>query len=200
MEHTPNSKTQADLTRLLQAWSDGDEQALLELSNRVYAELHRIARRYMAAERAGHMLQATALINEAFIRLLDWRNVQWRNRCHFFAVSAGMMRRVLVDHARVVGSNKRGGAMHQVTLNTSVLGARYQYLDLVALNEALDQLEQFDSRKSRVVELRVFGGLSVEEVAEAMNMKEITVRRDWKFALAWLRRELESDPESKGNA
>jgi RNA polymerase sigma-70 factor (ECF subfamily) len=192
-----NSKIEPDVTKLLQAWSDGDEQALQELSRRVYAELHRIARRYMAGERAGHMLQATALINEAFVRLLDWKNVQWRNRCHFFAVSAGMMRRVLVDHARATGSNKRGGAADRVTLDTSMLGQRHQGMDLVALNEALERLEQFDSRKSQVVELRVFGGLSVEEVAESMNMTEITVRRDWKLGLAWLRRELESHGEGK---
>jgi RNA polymerase sigma-70 factor (ECF subfamily) len=150
----------------------------------------------MTGERPGHMLQPTALINEAFLRLLDWKNVQWRNRCHFLAVSAGMMRRVLVDHARATASDKRGGAADQVTLDTSVLGPRHQSMDLVALNEALEELARFDPRKSRVVELRVFGGLSVEEVAEAMNVAEITVRRDWKLGLAWLRRELESQGES----
>jgi RNA polymerase sigma factor (TIGR02999 family) len=190
------SKTVTDLTKLLQAWSEGDEEALRELSRQVYAELHRIARRYMTGERPGHMLQPTALINEAFLRLLDWKNVQWRNRCHFLAVSAGMMRRVLVDHARATASDKRGGAADQVTLDTSVLGPRHQSMDLVALNEALEELARFDPRKSRVVELRVFGGLSVEEVAEAMNVAEITVRRDWKLGLAWLRRELESQGES----
>jgi RNA polymerase sigma-70 factor (ECF subfamily) len=184
-------RIEGDVTQLLQGWSDGDERALEELTRRVYAELHRIARRYMAGERAGHTLQATGLINEAFIRLVDWKNVRWNNRCHFFAVGAQMMRRVLVDHSRALGSDKRGGSAKRVTLDTSVLGERRKSMDLVALDEAIERLAQFDRRKSRVVELRVFGGLSVEEVAEAMNVAEITVRRDWKLALAWLRHELE---------
>ena len=146
----------------------------------------------MAGERAEHMLQASALINEAFIRLVDWKNVQWKNRCHFFAVGAQMMRRILVDYSRAAGSEKRGGDADRVTLDTAILGDRRKSMDLVALDQALERLAQFEPRKSRVVELRVFGGLSVEDVAEAMNVAEITVRRDWKLALAWLRRELET--------
>src|SRR5262245_60071574 len=184
-------RIEGDLTQLLQAWTGGDERALEALTRCVYAELHRIARRQMAGERAGHMLQASALINEAFIRLVDWKNVQWKNRCHFFAVSAQMMRRVLVDYSRALGSEKRGGSAGRVTLDTAILGDRRKSMDLVALDEALERLAQFEPRKSRVVELRVFGGLSIEEVAEAINMGEKTVRRDWQLALAWLRHELE---------
>jgi RNA polymerase sigma factor (TIGR02999 family) len=183
---------EGDLTQLLQAWSKGDQQALHDLTPRVYAELRRIARRYMAGERKGHTLQASALINEAFVRLVDWENVQWKNRCHFFAVGAQMMRRVLVDHARARDSDKRGGFANQVTLNTAVLGVQRKTINLAALDEALERLAQFDRRKAQVVELRVFGGLEVLEVAEIIGVAEITVRRDWKLALAWLRRELES--------
>ena len=186
-----------DLTQLLQAWSGGNEEVLVELTPRVYDELRRIARRHMAGERAGHTLQASALINEAFIRLVDWKNVQWKNRCHFFGVGAQMMRRVLVDHARARDSEKRGGQANRVTLNTAVLGEQGKDIDLLALDEALQHLARFDSRKSQVVELRVFGGLSVEETAEAMNIANVTVRRDWKLALAWLRRELESKPNTE---
>ena len=150
----------------------------------------------MAGERAEHTLQASALINEAFIRLVDWKNVHWKNRCHFFGVGAQMMRRVLVDHARARDAEKRGGLANQVTLNTAVLGEQGKEIDLVALDEALQRLAEFDSRKSQVVEFRVFGGLSVEETAEAMNIANITVRRDWKLALAWLRRELASKPDA----
>jgi RNA polymerase sigma factor (TIGR02999 family) len=185
-------RIEGDLTQLLHAWTGGDERALEALTRRVYTELHRIARRYMVGERAGHMLQASALINEAFIRLVDWKNVQWKNRCHFFAVGALMMRRVLVDYSRALGSEKRGRSAERVTLDTAILGERRKSMDLVALDEALERLSEFEPRKSRVVELRIFGGLSVEEVAAAMNVAEITVRRDWKLALAWLRRELET--------
>src|SRR5215510_10087474 len=172
------------LTELLQAWGDGDERALQALAPLVYAELHRIARRHMAGERAEHTLQASALINEAFIRLVDWKNVHWKNRCHFFGVGAQMMRRVLVDHARARDAEKRGGLANQVTLNTAVLGEQCKEIDLVALAEALQRLAEFESSKSQVVELRVFGGLSVEETAEVMNIANVTVRRDWKLALA----------------
>ena len=184
-------RSEPDLTQLLQAWSDGDERALEALTPRVYAELHHIARRYMVGERAGHILQASALINEAFIRLVDWKNVRWKNRCHFFASAAQMMRRVLVDYARALGSKKREGAVDRVTLDTAILGDRRKSMDLVALDEALQRLAQFDPRKSHVVELRVFGGLSLEEVAEVVSVGEKTVRRDWQLALAWLRHELE---------
>jgi RNA polymerase sigma factor (TIGR02999 family) len=183
---------EGDLTRLLHAWSDGDAHALEELTPRVYAELKRIARGRMAGERMGHTLQASALVNEAYIRLVDWKNVDWKNRCQFFAVAAQIMRRVLVDHARAAGSQKRGGDARQVTLDTAVLGVQRKTIDLAALDEALERLAQFDPRKAQVVELRVFGGLEVEEVAKVIGIAEITARRDWKLALAWLRRELES--------
>ncbi len=185
------TSTDKDLTVLLEAWSKGDERALAELTPRVYAELHRIARLHMVGERKGHTLQASALISEAYIRLMDWKNVQWKNRCHFFAMGANMMRRVLVDHARARDSEKRLGQATQVTLDTAVLGKQRQDTGLVALDDALKRLAEFDPRKSQIVELRVFGGLSVEETAEAMNIANNTVRRDWKLALAWLRRELE---------
>ena len=181
-----------DLTELLHAWGDGDEKALQQLTARVYQELKRIARRQMAGESVGHTLQASALVNEAYIRLVDWKNVDWKNRCHFFAVAAQMMRRVLVDHARTAAAAKRGGAAQQVTLHTALLGDQHKVIDLSALDEALERLAQLDPRKAQVVELRVFGGLEVEEVAKVIDVAEITVRRDWKFALAWLRRELES--------
>src|SRR5262249_25614888 len=150
-------RTGGDLTSLLHAWSGGDAHALEELTPRVYTELKRIARRQMAGERMGHTLQASALINEAYIRLVDWKNVDWKNRCHFFAVGAQMMRRVLVDHARAAASEKRGGDARRVTLDTAVLGVPRNTIDLAALDEALQRLAEFDPRKAQVVELRVFG-------------------------------------------
>ena len=184
------TRAEGEVTALLRAWNKGDSLALDELMPRVYAELHRIARRYMAGERLGHSLQASALINEAYIRLVDWKNVEWKNRCHFFAVGAQMMRRVLVDHARLRQSRKRGGSANRVTLDTAVMGVPERSLDLIVLDTALARLEHVDPRKSKVVELRVFGGLTVDEVAEVMDTSEVTIRRDWKLALAWIRREL----------
>jgi RNA polymerase sigma factor (TIGR02999 family) len=181
-----------DLTRLLHAWSNGDAHALKELTPRVYAELKGIARRRMASERIGHTQQPSALVNEAYIRLVDGKNVDWKDRGHFFAVAAQIMRRVLVDHARTVGSDKRGGDARRVTLTTTVLGVQRKTIDFVAMDEALERLAQFDSRKVQVVELRVFGCLEVEEAAKIIGVSEVTARRDWKLALAWLRRELES--------
>jgi RNA polymerase sigma factor (TIGR02999 family) len=180
-----------DVTQLLQAWNNGDSSALENLVPHVYKELHRIARWYMAGERRSHTLQASALIHEAYIRLVDWKNVQWINRCHFFSVGAQMMRKILIDHARARRSQKRGGVAEQVTLNTEVLIGSAKSLDLVSLDDALRRLQEFDPRKSQIVELRIFGGLTNEEVAEAMDIAVITVRRDWKLALAWLRRELQ---------
>ncbi len=189
-----NGKTSedSDLTQLLHAWSAGDARALDQLTPLVHAELYRIARRYMASERPDHTLQASALINEAYIRLVDWKAAHWKDRCHFFAAGAQIMRRILVDHARARYSDKRQAAAQRVTLNTALLGEKRKSMDLVALDDALARLSDFDPRKSQVVELRIFGGLSIEETAEAMNVANITVRRDWKFALAWLRNELES--------
>ena len=187
------SKPQPDLTRLLHAWGAGDAAALNELMPHVHAELHRIARLHMAGERPMHTLQASALINEAYIRLAGWEGVPWKNRCQFFAVSAQVMRRILVDHARTRDAHKRGGLANRVTLDTSVIAkaGKSKTQDVIALDDAMKRLAEVDPRKSSVVELRVFGGLEVEEVAEVLGIAAITVKRDWKLALAWLRSELE---------
>ena len=182
-----------EVTALLQAWTNGDPSALERLIPCVHSELHRIAKHYMAGERPSHTLDATALINEAYVRLVDWKNLHWNDRCHFFAVAADIMRKVLVDHARARAARKRGGLAHRTTLTTAILTAPRKSMDLIALDDALERLTELDQRKSRVVELRIFGGLTIEETAEAMQVAVITVRRDWQFALAWLRRELEAE-------
>jgi len=179
----------AEVTQLLLAWGDGDKQALEELMPVVYRELHRLARRYMAGERIEHTLQASALVNEAYLKLIDVERVQWQNRAHFFGVSAQLMRRILVDFARSRHYQKRGGGARQVTLNEELIPSAGKR-DLAAIDDALKALETIDPRKARVVEMRFFGGLSVEETAEAMNVSPETVMRDWKFAKAWLQREL----------
>jgi len=179
-----------ELTQLLQAWSAGDEKAFEELVPLVYAELHRTARRYMAGERSGHILQSTALIHEAYVRLIDLQKVDWKNRAHFYGMCAQLMRRILVDFARSRDYQKRGGALPHVSLDEQLEVAREPMKDLVALDDALKQLATVDERKSRVVELRFFGGLSVEETAEALKVSPETVMRDWKLAKVWLRREL----------
>lgn len=174
-----------DVTQLLLSWSRGDPEAFEALAPIVYAELKRIARRHMASERVGHTLQATALVSEAYLRLIDIRKVQWQNRAHFFALSARMMRRVLVDAARSRGSKKRGAAAMKVSLEEGLLvddPGRH----LLALDDALNALAKVDERKSKVVEMRFFGGLSVEETAEALGVSVDTVMRDWKVAKAWL--------------
>lgn len=175
---------------MLLAWGEGDSTALEKLTPLVYEELYRLARYFMAQERPGHTLQATALVNEAYLRLVDSQNVKWRNRAHFFAVSAQLMRRILVDFARRRGYQKRGGGAHQVALDASLFLSRQRGAELIALDDALGALAAFDERKSRVVELRFFGGLSVEETAEALEISTDTVMRDWKIAKSWLLREL----------
>ena len=172
------------------AWGAGDEAALERLVPLVHAELRRIARRCMAGERKGHSLQATALINEAYLRLVDVQHVDWQNRAHFLAMSARLMRRILVDYARAKGYQKRGGGAVKVTFDEGlpVAGGRDQ--DLVAVDDALAVLAKIDERKSRVVELRFFGGLTVEETATVLKVSPETVMRDWKLAKAWLLREL----------
>ena len=157
----------------------------------VHGELHRIARRCMRGERAGHSLQATALVNEAYVRLVDTRQVRWQDRTHFLAVSARLMRRVLVDHARARLYQKRGGGAPKVTLTAGLAGSDEQPQDVIALHDALDALAKFDERKSRVVELRFFGGLTVEETAHVLGVSPDTIMRDWKLAKAWLLREIE---------
>lgn len=177
------------ITQLLQAWSDGDQGALEKLMPIVYDELHRRAKHYMAQERAGHVLQTTALVNEAYLRLVDSRRVNWRNRGHFFAVSAELMRRILIDFARSGRYLKRGGGLHLVSLEEALGISRERGRDLVALDDALKALAAIDPRKSRVVELRFFGGLTVEETAEVLKISPETVTRDWKVAKVWLLRE-----------
>ena len=179
-----------EITRLLVAWGDGDESALADLTALVYEELHRLAHHYMSGERAGHTLQTTALVNEAYVRLIDWKNVRWQNRAHFFGVSAQLMRRILVDFARARGYDKRGGGAQAVELDEAAVMAGDKDTDMVALDEALNSLAEMDARQSRVVELRFFGGLSVEESAEVLKVSPATVRRDWSLARAWLRREM----------
>lgn len=179
-----------DVTALLIAWREGDEAALARLTPLVYDQLHRLAARYMRREQAGHTLQTTALLNEAYLRLVDSSRVRWQNRAHFYAVAAQLMRRVLVDFARSRRYKKRGGDWYQVTLSEGIPIAGRGDPDLVAIDEALEDLGRLDPRKARVVELRFFGGLSLEETAEALNVSTDTVGRDWRAAKAWLMREL----------
>jgi len=181
---------QGEVTRLLQAWSDGDASALEQLSQLVYAELHRIARRYMGRERPDHTLQTSALINEAYLRLVDAHGVPWQNRAHFFAVSAQIMRRVLVDFARARRNLKRGGGARPVALDEAFVAVPEQSVDLLALHEALERLAVLSQRQSQVVEMRYFGGLTEEEMADVLNVSPRTVRHDWSLARAWLYREL----------
>jgi RNA polymerase sigma factor (TIGR02999 family) len=180
----------ANVTGLLLAWGTGDEAAFDRLVPIVYEELRRIARRYMAGQRRGHSLQATALVNEAYLRLIDVQHMNWQNRAHFLAMSARLMRRVLVDYARSKGSQKRGGGAVKVTFDEGLPVASGRGQDLVALDEALEALAKLDERRSRVVELRSFGGLSVEETASVLKVSPETVMRDWKLAKAWLAREM----------
>jgi len=179
-----------NVTELLIAWRSGDADALAQLTAVVYDELHRIASRHMRAERDGHMLQTTALLNEAYVKLVDCSQVRWQNRAHFFAMAAQLMRRILVDFARSSGYQKRGGDWRRVTLADEIHDGVAADNDIVAIDEAVDALAEFDSRKARVVELRFFGGLNHEEIAEALQISTDTVTRDWKAAKAWLAREL----------
>jgi RNA polymerase sigma-70 factor, ECF subfamily len=182
-----------EVSGLLEAWSRGDQEALKKLTPIVYAELHRLARSYMRGERSGHSLQTTALVNEAYIRLTDYKRMRWENRAHFFAVSAQLMRRILVDHARR-HNLKRGGRVQHVLLEEAAVVGGERNEDLVALDNALHVLASIDSRKAQVVELRFFGGLSVEETAEVLRVSKITVMRDWSTARAWLYREMSGTP------
>ena len=179
------------VTELLRAWGDGDDSALERLTPLVEAELRRLARAYMRRERRDHTLQATALVNEAFLRLTDARRVHWQDRAHFLAISARLMRRVLVDHARSRGYRKRGGGVERVTLDEGLVASPEPAVDVLALDRALEALAEADVRKSRVIELRFFGGLSVEETAEVLHVSADTVKRDWRLAKLWLLRELE---------
>ena len=179
-----------NITRLLLAWGAGDKAALDELMPLVYAELRKLARGFMRHQRPDHTLQTTALVNEAYLRLVNLKQMQWQNRAHFFAMGARLMRRILVDFARSRGYQKRGGAAKQVSFTEALEVAEGQATDVVALNDALEALADVDERKSRVVELRFFGGLSLEETAEVLSVSRETVKRDWQFAKMWLLRHL----------
>ena len=179
------------ITKLLLAWNGGDQAALHRLMPLVHDELRRLAHRYMRGERSGHPLQTTALVNEAYVRLVDSSRVRWQSRAHFFAVSAQLMRRILVDVARTRQKRKRGGGDVQVSFDEALAVAGGPGLDVIALDDALRALAAFDERKSKVVELRYFGGLSVDETAEALGVSSVTVMRDWSVAKVWLLRELE---------
>jgi RNA polymerase sigma-70 factor, ECF subfamily len=179
-----------DVTQLLKAWTTGDEQALEKLTPLVYEQLHRIAQRCMAGERSGHTLQATALVNEVYLQLVDCRQINWQDRTHFFAVSAQLMRRILVDFARSRGYQKRGGGAPPISLDEAASVSNEPDSNLVALDDALKALAAVDARKSRVIELRFFGGLSIEETAEVLGVSVETVTRDWRLAKVWLLREL----------
>jgi RNA polymerase sigma-70 factor (ECF subfamily) len=189
--------TTQQVTKLLQAWGQGKDAALDQLLPVVHHELRRLARRYMFGERPGHTLQTTALINEAYLRLVNSRQVNWQNRAHFFAISAQLMRRILVDSARARGDQKRGGGIPKVTLDEALIGPQEKGQDLVALDDALKVLSRVDPRKGRVVELRFFGGLSVEETAEVLKVHPNTVLRDWRLAKMWLKREISKEESER---
>src|SRR5262245_37695041 len=182
------SASSQNITKLLLDWRNGDGGALDRLMPLVYEELRRMANHYMRNERKGHTLQTSALVNEAYLRLVDHENIQWQNRAHFFGVAAQAMRRILVDHARTRNYQKRGGGAQQVSLDEAATLAGDRAAELIALDEALQELAKMDERKSRVVELRYFGGLSLEETAEALGVSIPTVTRDWNTAKAWLMR------------
>jgi len=186
MDEPPGPKTGANVTALLRAWSAGDRTAIDQLVPLLHAELKRIARRYMSRERHGHTLQPTALVNEAYLRLVDSSRVRWQNRAHFFTLAARLMRRILVDAARSRSNLKRGGDLHRTTLDDALLVSAHPDPDLVALDEALVALAAVDPRKAQVVELKFFGGLSEQEIAQALDVSLDTVQRDWKTARAWL--------------
>jgi RNA polymerase sigma-70 factor (ECF subfamily) len=183
-DHSPSP------TALLLAWGHGDQAAFDQLMPLVHDELRRLARRQMGHERQGHTLQATALVNEAYLRLINVNRIRWQNRAHFFAMSARVMRRILVDAARAKGYQKRGGGAQQVTLDEALVVTEEPGRDLVALDDALKALAAIDPRKSQIVEMRYFGGLSIEETAEALHVSGDTVMRDWRLAKVWLLREL----------
>jgi len=182
-----------EVTQLLVAWGNGDQVARDELMSVVYQELHRLAHHYMKRESPGHTLQTSALVNEAFLRLVDQRNVHWRNRAHFFGIASQMMRRVLVDYARGRLSTKRGGGMRELPLDEALIVSDERSAEVVALDDALEDLAEFDLRKSQIVELRFFGGLSIEETARVLEVSQGTVERDWTLAKAWLLREMSND-------
>ena len=190
ISHTDPPSPTSDVTELLRAWSGGDKEALKKLMPLVYGELHRKALVQMRRERADHTLQPTALVHEAYLKLVDQRGIQWQSRGHFFAVAARAMRQILVDHARARAADKRGGLETRVSLDDAGVSTGPSTLDILALDIALDRLAGLDERQARLVELRVFSGLTIEESAEVLGCSHATVSRDWKHAQAWLRREM----------
>ncbi len=184
--------SQHEVTELLRQWRRGDKEALDKLTPLVYDELHRLAHQYISRERPGHTLQTTALVNEAYLRLVEQKDVEWQSRAHFFAVSAQVMRHILVDYARQHASAKRGGEFQRVELDGEVIVSRERAAELIALDEAMQALHDIDPRRSKVVELRYFGGLNNREASEVLKVSEATIERDWRFAKAWLYRELQA--------
>ncbi|MGH9832778.1 MAG: sigma-70 family RNA polymerase sigma factor [Blastocatellia bacterium] len=185
-----------EVTQLLRAWSEGDKSALDQLYQIVYDELRRLAHRYMSRENAGHTLQTTALVNEAYLRLAEVKDMNWQDRAHFFAVSANVMRRILIDEARARRAERRGGDNLTIALDEALDVERGEDLDLITLDLALQSLAQINQRQSQVIELRYFGGLTVEETAEVLKVSADTVMRDWRFAKAWLKREMVRESNS----
>ena len=184
--------SQHEVTELLRQWRNGNQQALDKLTPLVYDELHRLAHQYIGRERPGHTLQTTALVNEAYLRLVEQKDVDWESRAHFFAVSAQVMRHILVDYARQHASAKRGGELQKVVLDEQIIVSRERAAELVSLDEAMQTLNEIYPRRSKVVELRYFGGLNNKEAAEVLKVSEATIERDWRFAKAWLYRELQA--------
>ena len=187
------TRTTHEVTQLLVAWGDGDQSALDKLIPLVYDELHRMAHRYMAQERPEHTLQTSAIVNEAYVRLIDQKNVRWQNRAQFFGIAAASMRRILVDYARRRNRAKRGAGAFHISLDGAAILSNERASEMVAIDEALENLAAVDPRKSQVVELRFFGGLSIEETAEVLQVSPGTVMRDWTLAKAWLRQEISGD-------
>lgn len=185
-----SDELQHEVTQILHEWSDGDEDAPARLMPFVYDQLRRQARAYLAKERGSHTLQPTALVHEAYFRLVDQRSVSWQNRAHFYGIAANMMRRILVDHARAHATGKRGGAVVRLSIDDIQIPLEQRATDLIALDEALEKLAAFDERRSKIIEMRFFGGLNDDEIAEALNVSRRTVLRDWKTARLWLYREL----------
>jgi RNA polymerase sigma factor (TIGR02999 family) len=186
----PGEASSENLTQLLMDWSDGDAQALEKLTRLVYRDLHRLAERYLRSESPNHTLQSTALVHEAYLRLIDQRNTRWQNRAHFFGISAQLIRRILVDYARARKAGKRGGYAAKLQLDEAMAVSDEQTLDLVVLDDCLKALAEIDPQQARIVELRYFAGLTVEETAEVMHISPTTVKREWRLARAWLHREI----------
>lgn len=200
MQGLPEIPSKDEVTQLLKAWRSGDDRALDRLIPVVENELHRLAHRCMAKENPGHTLQTTALVNEVYLRLVDVQGVSWQDRAHFFAISARMMRRILTDFARSRNYQKRGGAALHVSFDEALAVSQQQHAEIVAIDDALVELAALDPRKSQVVELRFFGGLSVEETAEALKVSPETVKRDWRFAKSWLHRVLSGEKGDEAGA